>query len=58
MNNIYEVCFSVRNPDGTLDSGMSYLVTQVSAFDSGQARAMIEGQYGGRAEIHTCILRG
>ncbi|MFM8760097.1 MAG: hypothetical protein ACKOD7_00900 [Polynucleobacter victoriensis] len=54
---IFEVCFSVRNPDGSQNSNLDYLVTQVSALLPQQAEAMVEAQYAGNAKIWSCVER-
>lgn len=52
---LYEISFSVRNPDGSQDTNLDYLKTTVTAMNGNQAEAMIESQYNGRAQIWSCI---
>ena len=54
---LFEVCFSVRNSDGSQESVLDYITTQVSAMTPQQAEAMVEAQYSGRAKVWSCVER-
>lgn len=54
---LFEICYSVRNANGSQDSNLDYIVSQVSANTPQQAQAMVEAQYGNRAHVWSCVER-
>ena len=55
MTNRFEVCFTVWDDENwsSGQSNLSFLTTVIECFMPQQAQAMIEAQYGGRAQVHS-----